>query len=96
MARVTAIGGLVSARLARASSITSPLESPSRSASTSRVTVAKRSLGCLASMRATAASSHSGVPGRRLGSGAGASLTCLESTSNTRLPTNGGAPVSIS
>ena len=61
-----------------------------------REVVAKRSSGRLASMRATAASIHSGVSGRRDGSGAGASVTCLLSTSNTLAPTNGGAPVSIS
>ena len=61
-----------------------------------RVVVANRFSASLASILATAASIHSGTPGRRVGSGCGISVTCLVRMSNTRVPPNGGAPVSIS
>ena len=89
-------GGMLSRRRAISSSITSPVSRPRRSASTMRVVVANRFSGSFASIFATAASIHSGTPGRRVGSGAGISVTCLVRMSNTRLPVNGGAPVSIS
>ena len=64
-------GGIDSRRRAISSSITSPVSRPRRSASTMRVVVANRFSGSFASIFATAASIHSGTPGRRVGSGAG-------------------------
>ena len=87
---------MLSRRRATSASITSPVSRPRRSASTIRVVVANRFSGSLASILVTAASIHSGTPGRRVGSGCGASVTCRVKISNTRLPANGGAPVSIS
>ena len=67
--RKTDGGGMLSRRRATSSSITSPVSSPRRSASTMRVVVAKRLSGSFASIFATAASIHSGTPGRRVGTG---------------------------
>src|SRR5262249_1543389 len=89
-------GGMLSRRRATSSSMTSPVSSPRFSASTIRVVVAKRFSASLASILVTAASIHSGTPGRRVGSGCGISVTCLVRMSNTRLPENGGWLVSIS
>jgi hypothetical protein len=94
--RETEGGGMLSRRRAISSSITSPVSSPPRSASTIRVVVANRFSGSFASILVTAASIHSGTPRRCVGSGCGTSVTCLVRMSNTRLPPNGGAPVSIS
>ena len=69
---------------------------PPRSTSASLVAVTKRSSGDLASSRATTVSSHAGTSGRRLATRGAISLTWRVSTSNTRPPTNGGSPVSIS
>ena len=94
--RDTEGGGMVSRLRANASSITSPVATPMRSASTMRDVVAKRSSGRLASMRATVASIHNGTPALRVGNGAGTAETCCVRISKTRLPLNGGAPESIS
>ena len=94
--RDTDAGGTLSRRRATSSSITSPVSRPRRSASTMRLVVANRFSGSFASIFVTAPSIQSGTPGRRVGSGAGISVTCFVRISNTRLPVNGGEPVSIS
>ena len=73
-----------------------PVCCPTRSASTIRDIVANRSSAFLASMRITATSSHGGTSARSFETTTGASLTWRASTSNTRPPTNGAWPVSIS
>ena len=74
----------------------SPVRCPSTMASMRRYTVANRPSGRLASARRMSASSHGGTSGRRFDSGSGFASACWVRMSNTRVPTNGGAPVSIS